>query len=288
MKKLTLVLTLLLMFAIPAAAQQLRVKGNRTPLRAEPSTASTALTYYQMGTTLEALEFMNGWYKVRDPQTKVEGFILATLVEVLAGPGAVRRAPDRPGARTPLKPAARLVLDVSGVWMTASDSFKAVADSNMRMQYGGGLQIVNLWKGLYAEATAGWSRLSGSRVFVYEGTVYDLGIPATMTFYPIDAGGGWRFRHSRKVHSYLGGGVEFLKYKEESDFANAEDNVDEVFTGYYATGGVEVLLSKWLHLRGEVRYTGVPDALGAGGVSADFGETDLGGVAVAVKLAIGK
>jgi hypothetical protein len=288
MKKLTLVLALLLMFAIPAAAQQLRVKGNRTPLRGEPSTASTALTYYQMGTTLEALEFMNGWYKVRDPQTKVEGFILATLVEVLAGPGAVRPAPDRPPARTPPKPGARLVLDVAGVWMTASESFKAVADSDMRVQYGGGLQIVDLWKGLYAEVTVGWSRLSGSRVFVYEGAVYDLGIPATMTFYPIDAGGGWRFRHGRKLHSYLGGGVEFLKYKEESDFANAEDNVDEVFTGYYATGGVEVLLARWLHLRGEVRYTGVPNALGAGGVSADFGETDLGGVAVAVKLAIGK
>jgi len=53
--------------------------------------------------------------------------------------------------------------------MTASESFNAVTDTNMRMQYGGGLQVVNLWKGLYAEGTVAWSRLTGSRVFVYEG-----------------------------------------------------------------------------------------------------------------------
>ena len=172
--------------------------------------------------------------------------------------------------------------------MTASESFTAVTDTTMRVQYGGGVQGINLWKGLYAEGTVGWSRLSGSRVFVYENDVYDLGIPTTITFIPIDVGGGWRFRHGRNVHSYVGGGVEFLKYREESDFADAEDDVDEVFTGYYATGGVEVRLAKWLYLRGEGRYTTVPDALGAGGVSVDFKETNLGGVSVAVKLAIGK
>jgi opacity protein-like surface antigen len=172
--------------------------------------------------------------------------------------------------------------------MTASQSFKAVTDTNLRMQYGGGLQVVNLWKGLYAEGTVGWSRLTGSRVFVYEGTVYDLNIPTTITFIPVEAGGGWRFRHGRTVHSYIGGGVEILKYQEQSDFAEAGDDVDEVFTGFYVAGGVEIRLARWLHLRGEGRYTGVPNALGAGGVSADFDETNLGGAAVAVKLAIGK
>ena len=79
-----------------------------------------------------------------------------------------------------------------------------------------------------------------------------------------------------------------MQYQEESDFADAADNVDELFTGFYASGGVEVPLTKWLHIRGEARYTSVPNALGAEGVSADFNETNLGGIAVAVKLAIGK
>ena len=64
--------------------------------------------------------------------------------------------------------------------------------------------------------------------------------------------------------------------------------MEELFTGFYASGGVEYSLTKWLHLRGEARFTSVPNALGAEGVSADFNETNLGGVAVAVKLAIGK
>jgi opacity protein-like surface antigen len=304
-KKLALIVMFVLVFAASAGAQQVvRVKGNRTPLREEPSATSNLLTYYQMGTKLLALELVDRWYRVRDPQTQREGYIMATLVDLLdefalperAGktpsqPGGVQTRPPavrRPVAQAKPKVGVRAIADIGAVWMTASESFKAVTDTNWRMQYGGGLQVVNIWRGLYAEATVGGSQLSGSRVFVYQGTVYDLGIPTTITFVPIDAGAGWRFRHSRKVHSYIGGGVEFLKYKEESDFAEAGDNVDETFTGFYAAGGVEFLLAKWLHLRGEVRYTGVPNAIGAGGVSVDFNETDLGGVAAAVKLAIGK
>ena len=176
-------------------------------------TTSTAVTYYAMGTTLEALQLVDGWYRVRDPRTKREGYILATLVDVLPGPTAPGPAPARRAAKAPPKPEGRLVLDVGAVWMTASESLKAVADTNRRWQFGGGIQGVNLWKGLFAEGTAGWSRLDGSRVFVYQDTVYDLGIPLTITFIPIDVGAGWRFAHGRRVHSYAGGGVAFMKYR---------------------------------------------------------------------------
>ena len=64
--------------------------------------------------------------------------------------------------------------------------------------------------------------------------------------------------------------------------------MSEWYTGFYVAGGVEFLVTKWVHLRGEVQYTSLPNALGAGGVSLDFDETNLGGTAVAVKLAIGK
>ena len=304
-KTLTFIVVFILISASAAQAQQVaRVKGNRTPLRSEPSATGGLLAYYQMGTRLLALESVDGWYKVRDPQTQREGYVMATLVELLdefAPPPSAEKLAAQPGGVQTKPPAARssaaqakpklgvrAIADVSAVWMAASESFNAVADTNLRVQYGGGLQVVNIWKGLYAEATAGWSRLDGSRVFVYEGTVYDLGIPTTITFTPVNVGGGWRFRHGSKVHSYLGGGVEFLTYREESAFADGEDNVDEVYTGFYGTGGVEFRLAKWLHLRCEARYTSIPDALGAGGVSVDFNETDLGGAAVAVKLAIGR
>ena len=339
-KKLTLVVMLLLVFAATAAAQQVvRVKGNRTPLRSEPTTSSNLLTYYGMGTKLLAVELVNGWYKVRDPVTQREGYIMASLVEVVSGelpaqppavpqppttaqpvpapipppppPSKATASPPSAPAPTPLpasgaqkKPTAtgkpgiqakpklgvRGIVDVSAVWMTASESFKAVTGKSMRTQFGGGVQVVNVWKGLYAEGLVGWSSLDGSRVFVYNDTVYGLGIPVSITLTPIDAGGGWRFPlgKKRKAHAYAGGGVTFMKYQEESDFAGAEDNVDETFTGFYAAGGVEIPLAKWIHLRGEARYTSIPNALGIAGVSVDFDETDLGGIAVAVKLAIGK
>jgi opacity protein-like surface antigen len=304
-KKLALVVVLVLAFAASAAAQQVRVNHNRTPLRAEPTATSPALEYYQAGSALDIIGRLEGWYKVRDPKTRLEGYLLASLVDELPGSAAspsttggkpLSAQPGRPRSTAPAKPAAppkpkagiRAFADVSSIWMTASESFDAVAGSDARLQYGGGVQAVNLWKGLYAEAMVGYSSLTGSRVFVYQDAVYDLGIPVTITLTPIDAGGGWRFRVSKAMHAYIGGGVEFMNYKEESDFAGTDENVSEVFTGFYAAGGLEVRLAKWLHLRAEGRYTSIPDALGGAGVSADFDETDLGGAAAAVKLVFGR
>jgi opacity protein-like surface antigen len=307
-KKLVLIVVLVLAFAASAAAQQVRVNHNRTPLRAEPTTTSPALAFYDAGTALDLVGVTSGWYKVRDPKTKLEGFIVATLVDELPGSkplpsgtaagaaslkappqGQARPgAPGKPGAQTKPKAGIRAFGDVSLAWMAASESFTAVTGSDSRVQYGGGVQAVNLWKGLYAEVMVGYSSLTGSRAFVYEGTVYDLDIPVTITFMPVDAGGGWRFPLGKSLHGYVGGGVTFVNYEETSDFANSDDDVSEAFTGYYAAGGLEMKLAAWLHLRAEGRFTRVPDALGAGGVSREFDETDLGGAALAVKLVFGR
>jgi len=100
-KKTLIILAFVLLIAVPAAAQQVRVKGNRTPLRAEPTTTSTLLAYYQAGTKLSVIDLGNGWYKVQDPQTMAEGYIMATLVELLPGPAPAPRAPARPAATAP-------------------------------------------------------------------------------------------------------------------------------------------------------------------------------------------
>ncbi len=100
MKRASLIVVLLLLVAVPVSAQQVRVKGNRTPLRSEATVSSTALTYFQAGTRLTALAFVDGFYKVRDPQTGREGYILATLVELLPGSAGVPEA-RRPAAAAP-------------------------------------------------------------------------------------------------------------------------------------------------------------------------------------------
>lgn len=290
-------LVFLLVGAAAAAAQEaVKVTANRAPLRAGPSSASGAVTYFQPGTTLQVLEVRGGWYRVREPKTRLEGFIMAALVEpapagATARPGAGRSLPAAPiKPKAPPKPpmGVRAVADVGAVWFTASESFEAVTGSNRRTQYGGGLQAVNLWKGLFAEAIVGRSRLTGSRIVYYQGLTYDLGVPVTITFTPVEAGLGWRTALGRHVHSYVGGGVTLMRYQEASDFAADGENVDESHAGYYACAGLEFSLTKWLHLRGEARFTSLPNAIGRAGVSKDFDDTNLGGLGAAVKLAIGR
>ena len=53
-------------------------------------------------------------------------------------------------------------------------------------------------------------------------------------------------------------------------------------------GGAEFRLHRWVGLGADVQYTHVPGILGLGGVSQQAGENDLGGVAVRVKLVVGR
>jgi hypothetical protein len=99
-----LILALILMAAVSASAQQVRVNHNRTPLRAEPTSTSTALALYQAGAALDIISVADGWYKVRDPKTKVEGYMMATLVDLLPGgtqPGLSPTSPQ-PTAKPPV------------------------------------------------------------------------------------------------------------------------------------------------------------------------------------------
>ena len=87
---------------------------------------------------------------------------------------------------------------------------------------------------------------------------------------------------------YAGGGIGFVQYEEESPFAEAGDAVSESFTSYHVLGGVDVPLWRWLGTGVEVNYRWVPDALGEGGVSKAFGETDLGGFTFRVRVTVGQ
>jgi hypothetical protein len=79
-----------------------------------------------------------------------------------------------------------------------------------------------------------------------------------------------------------------VQYKEESPFAEAGDNVSESFTSYHVLGGVDIPLSGWLGTGVEVNYRWVPDALGEGGVSKEFGDTDLGGFTFRARITVGR
>jgi hypothetical protein len=170
--------------------------------------------------------------------------------------------------------------------MAARDSFEAITGSATVLGYGGGVQVTNLWGGLFVEASLERAATDGERVFVHADEVFPLGIPLDITMTPIDAVIGWRSRG--RVTPFFGAGATFMRYEETSDFADAGEDVDESTVGFIVLAGAEVSLASWIHLRGDVRYRQVNGIVGESGVSAAFDEDRLGGFGVAAKLVIGR
>ena len=169
----------------------------------------------------------------------------------------------------------------------ASDSFDAVADASSRRNVGGGAVVTGLWRGIFVDVGFSQSKVEGQRVFLHDGTVYDLGIPLEVAVAPIDVAAGWRLTRGR-FSPYAGAGVTSLSYKETSDSQASGDELNVRKTGPLALAGLDVRLVKWIQVGAEVRYRAVEDILGSGGVSASFGEDDAGGLSAGVRFSVGK
>ena len=206
---------------------------------------------------------------------------------------AEQRRPNPAGARRGSGPHSnRLQVRGFGIvgtnWFTASSTFKAVLGSSTGQDFGGGL---NLTQGPgYLEIGARKFAKTGERVFVSSnGQAFSLGVPAKITMTPLDVTAGWRFpTRFGRVIPHLGVGYTRMKYEETSDFADDGENVDESFNGYHVSGGAEVRVSRWIGVTGEFVWTSIADALGEGGASKAFSETNLGGTSLRLKLVIGR
>jgi opacity protein-like surface antigen len=170
--------------------------------------------------------------------------------------------------------------------LSAADSFDAVAGSNRALTIGAG-GTVTVWKGLFVDGAFSQIAVDGERVFVNEGTVFPLGIPLEIRMRPLDVGAGWRWTAGR-LSPYAGGGFTWMSYTETSDFADTGEDLDESQTGWLLLGGVDVQLSRWVHIGGDVRYRSVNGVLGAGGVSEIYGEGNLGGFGALARVSIGR
>ncbi len=173
-------------------------------------------------------------------------------------------------------------------WFAASSTFKAVLGSGTGQDFGGGL---NLTQGPgYLEIGARKFSKKGERVFVTDGgQVFPLGIPTEVTMTPLEIAAGWRFgTRFGRIIPHLGAGYTRMKYEETSDFADPGENVEESFNGFHLVGGAEVRVSRWVGVTGEVVWTSIADALGAGGASKAFDETNLGSTALRLTLVIGR
>lgn len=184
----------------------------------------------------------------------------------------------------------RVFGDVGYTSFAAAESFKATLGSSSAMVFGGGGEVV-LPQKIFVGVRLSRFQAEGERVFVYNRERFALGIPMTVKVTPLLVSGGYRFGGSRSiVLPYVGGGIGWHKYEETSDFADTGENVNETFTGYHVLGGAEFRLSRLLGVAGEAEWATVPDALGQNpnSVSAAFGDTNLGGFTVRVKLVIGR
>jgi opacity protein-like surface antigen len=226
--------------------------------------------------------------------------VTRTLVLVLAiglasTAEAQTRTQPRTPARTPPPPPQQQGLGFRGyatfgsTTLAAKETFDAVAGTDSATTFGGGVQVTNIWKGVFVDFGVSQLSLDGSRVIVVDDEVFDLGIPLDVKMRPIDVAGGWRFNLMRgRVSPYAGAGFSYLLYEETSDFADADENVDESKVGPFVIGGVDVQLWKWIHAGGEFRWRSVTGILGEGGASAEFDEDDAGGFSAAVRISIGR
>jgi len=207
---------------------------------------------------------------------------------VLALPALARAAGEQsapPSAPSSIGLRAYGIVDVNA--LAAKESFDAVLGTSQLTAFGGGVDVVNIWKHVFARVAVTRARKTGSRVFVSGSEVFQLGIPLTVTMTPIEAGGGWRFvTKSGRLTPYAGISFLSMGYSEESEGAEAGDNTSERFSGQAVFGGAEFRIWKWFTAAAEAQYRRVPNALGAGGVSQDFNESDLGGVTARITIGI--
>lgn len=166
--------------------------------------------------------------------------------------------------------------------LSASNSFKAVTGSSTTNGFGGGFEVTNVFSKVFLRTTFAHAGKDGERVFVNNGQIFNLGIPLTIGMTPFEIGGGWRSVVDRRGRYavYVGAGVVFLNYSETTPSGTSEDNVSKTFTGYSVFGGFDRAFHKYLVAGVEAQYRGVPNAIGAGGVSEIYNETNLGGFAI--------
>lgn len=178
----------------------------------------------------------------------------------------------------------RGLIEVGPQNFAARQTFDAILGTTWGTFVGGGGQA--RWKNLLFEVTASQFKKTGERVFIAGGELFPLGIPTTITLRPIEFTAAYRLPGLWGFRPYAGGGFGKQRYKETSSFAASEENVARTDTSYHVVAGAERRIWRWFGAGAEVRYRAVRDAIGDGGVSKEYGESDLGGTSVRVRVIV--
>ena len=167
---------------------------------------------------------------------------------------------------------------------SAKETFSAVFGGTVQPLYGGGLEVA-FRNGLYFDFTASRFKKTGERAFFFNGDGFGLGIPLTVTMTPLEFTVGARSNPAPKVFPYFGGGIGSYRYEETS---TVDDPFSKTHLGWLIVGGVEYRFNSWIGISGDLQYNRVSGIIGEGGVSAEAGESDLGGTAGRFRVLIGR
>ena len=169
----------------------------------------------------------------------------------------------------------------------AEQSFEAVFGESVEPFRGGGADVV-LGRDFFVEIGLSQFKKTGQRLYRFETTNFPLGIPLTVKVTPLEVIGGFRFRHWQRVIPYGGIGLGSFKYEETATFNTNDENVDIKHNGLILVGGAEFRLFRWIGVSADAHYTSVKEVLGAGGISQEFKEDNLGGTSARFRVMVGR
>jgi opacity protein-like surface antigen len=166
----------------------------------------------------------------------------------------------------------------------AKNSAKAVFNgASGGLTFGGGLRY-GLGEHLFVAAWGRYFGKSGERVFVADAAapVFRLGHPLRVRIVPIQGTIGYRFGSGALVpYAGIGGGLTM--FHEESTVGGVTSSISQNRGSGHALAGLEYGKGS-IRFAGEVMYLLVPNAIGIGGVSKVYGETDIGGFSALAKV----
>jgi hypothetical protein len=168
----------------------------------------------------------------------------------------------------------------------ATDSAKAVFDGSTGGGAFGGSLRLSLTRSFFAGAGLHvFNKSGGQRVFVDGpgGTVFPLGHPLEIRVRPIYGFVGYRLRPGSLLSPYLAVGAGSASYRETSTVAGVTTTDTASKFTWHGAAGLEYAAGRF-GLGAEVRYTGLPDVVGLGGVSRIYNENDLGGISMIGRL----
>jgi len=197
-----------------------------------------------------------------------------------------------PKPKAPPKPKLPLEFRLFGVFepqfMTAANTFDAVTGSSVLLGYGGGAEVLNVWRQLSVRGDITFASASITNGNIVDGVFLSNGVPVDLTFRTIELGAGWRMplKKHPKMSFYVGGSAIIFHYGESGPLATPEETVSQSFTGFGGELGLDWALSKRSVFSLEGQYRTVPSNPPGGSTQAVLNEPDLGGFAVRAMYAI--